>query len=137
MGAGSVTGGAGSVADGASASDSGGASSSTSGSASAGGAAAAAAGAAAVVAAPSPSSEISASGVPTFTVWPSSTRMLVTTPPTSAGTSALTLSVTTSNSGSYWATESPTLTSQRSMVPSVTLSPSCGILIVVAIGPED
>ena len=60
----------------------------------------------------------------------------MTTPPTSAGTSALTLSVTTSNRGSYWATESPTLTSQRSMVPSVTLSPSWGILIVVAIGPE-
>ena len=92
--------------------------------------------ASATAAAPSPFSVISASGVPTFTVWPSPTRMLVTTPPTSAGTSALTLSVTTSNSGSYWATLSPTLTSHRSMVPSVTDSPSCGILIVVAIGPE-
>ena len=59
--------------------------------------------------------------------------ILVIVPATSAGTSALTLSVTTSKSGSYCSTLSPSFTSQRSMVPSVTDSPSCGILIVVAI----
>ena len=55
-------------------------------------------------------------------------------PAISAGTSAFTLSVTTSKSGSYCSTVSPSLTSQRSIVPSVTDSPSWGILIVVAIG---
>ena len=87
--------------------------------------------AASVGAAPAPSPEISASGVPTFTVSPSGTMILVMVPATSAGTSALTLSVTTSNSGSYCSTVSPSLTSQRSIVPSVTDSPSCGILMVV------
>jgi hypothetical protein len=42
------------------------------------------------------------------------------------GTSVSTLSVDTSNNGSSAATVSPTFLNQRVMVPSVTVSPSCG-----------
>src|SRR5437870_12788623 len=48
-------------------------------------------------------------------------------PDTGAGTSALTLSVSTSSIGSNSTTLSPGFTSQREMVPSWTDSPSCGI----------
>ena len=44
------------------------------------------------------------------------------------GTSALTLSVMTSSSGSYLATVSPGCFSQLPIVPSATLSPSWGIV---------
>src|SRR5713226_10050905 len=48
-------------------------------------------------------------------------------PLTGEGTSALTLSVSTSSSGSNSTTLSPGFTSQREMVPSWTDSPSCGM----------
>src|SRR6185437_10648012 len=50
-----------------------------------------------------------------------------------AGISAFTLSVITSAIDSYFATVSPGCLSHRAMVPSVTLSPSCGIVTVSAI----
>ena len=52
------------------------------------------------------------------------------------GTSALTLSVTTSTSGSYLATWSPGCFSHFPIVPSATLSPSWGIVTLATIaGP--
>src|SRR5712691_9298610 len=55
-------------------------------------------------------------------------------PVTGAGTSALTLSVSTSSIGSNSTTLSPGLTSHLEIVPSCTDSPSCGITTrVVAI----
>src|SRR5579872_1449690 len=89
------------------------------------GAAAAAGGEAA--AAPSP--PITARRVPTSTVSPSGTRISESTPAADDGTSESTLSVETSKRGSSWATSSPTCFSQRMMVPSVTVSPSCGIVM--------
>src|ERR1700722_17074331 len=65
---------------------------------------------------------------PTSTVSPSSTRMAVRTPPAGDGTSESTLSVDTSNSGSSRATWSPTALYHLVMVPSVTVSPSCGMV---------
>ena len=62
------------------------------------------------------------------TVSPSWTRMAERVPSNGEGTSALTLSVTTSTIGSYLSTWSPTCFSQRPMVPSATLSPSWGIV---------
>ncbi len=75
-----------------------------------------------------PESEITASRAPTSTVSPSATRISETTPAVGAGTSESTLSVDTSNSGSSAATGSPTCLNQRVIVPSVTVSPSCGIV---------
>ena len=66
---------------------------------------------------------------PTSTVAPSATRISVNTPAAGEGTSESTLSVDTSKSGSSCATVSPTFFSQRMMVPSVTVSPSCGIVM--------
>ena len=51
---------------------------------------------------------------------------------TGEGSSALTLSVSTSARGSSNATSSPSAFSQRVIVPSVTLSPSWGIVTGVA-----
>src|ERR1019366_2373952 len=70
-----------------------------------------------------------ASLVPTSTVAPSGTRISETTPDAGEGTSESTLSVETSNSGSSWAIGSPTFFIQRMIVPSVTVSPSCGIVM--------
>ena len=78
-----------------------------------------------VAAAPS---ETTARTVPTSTVSPSGTRISDTTPPAGEGTSESTLSVETSNSGSSRSTGSPTCFSQRVIVPSVTVSPSCGMI---------
>jgi hypothetical protein len=64
--------------------------------------------------------------VPTSTVSPSWTRISVSTPDTGDGTSVSTLSVDTSNNGSSAATVSPTFLNHCVMVPSVTVSPSCG-----------
>jgi hypothetical protein len=61
------------------------------------------------------------------TVCPSLARISFSTPVTGAGTSALTLSVSTSSMGSNSTTWSPGLTSHLEMVPSCTDSPSCGI----------
>src|SRR5438034_6008768 len=78
------------------------------------------------VVAPAPS-EITARRVPTSAVSPSWTRISLSVPDAGAGTSESTLSVETSKSGSSASTWSPTLFSQRVIVPSVTVSPSCGI----------
>ena len=82
-----------------------------------------AAGGAATTAPASPTTPITA---PTGTVSPSGTRISVKTPATGEGTSVSTLSVETSNKGSSAATVSPTFLNQRVIVPSVTVSPSCG-----------
>ena len=62
-------------------------------------------------------------------VVPSLTEILISLPSKGEGISALTLSVTTSTRGSSFLTKSPSFLSHRSTVPSVTDSPSCGILI--------
>jgi hypothetical protein len=63
---------------------------------------------------------------PTGTVSPSFARTSVRIPDTGDGTSVSTLSVDTSKSGSSAATASPTFLNHFVMVPSVTVSPSCG-----------
>src|SRR5215204_6018706 len=82
------------------------------------------------------SSVTSAISVPTSTVEPSETRNFSILPATGEGSSALTLSVSTSARGSSMATSSPSDLSQRVMVPSVTLSPSCGIVTGLATTPS-
>ena len=62
------------------------------------------------------------------TVAPSSARISRRMPSNGDGTSALTLSVMTSTSGSYLATWSPGCFSHFPIVPSATLSPSWGIV---------
>ncbi len=62
------------------------------------------------------------------TVAPSSARIFVSVPANGDGTSAFTLSVMTSTIGSYFSTRSPGFLSHRPIVPSATLSPSCGIV---------
>ncbi|CAB4965090.1 unannotated protein [freshwater metagenome] len=76
-----------------------------------------------------PATPTTAITVPTGTVSPSATRISVRVPEIGEGTSVSTLSVDTSNSGSSAATVSPTFLNQRVMVPSVTVSPSCGSVI--------
>ena len=61
--------------------------------------------------------------------------MEIIVPATGDGISVSTLSVETSRSASSTATLSPTFLSQRVTVPSVTLSPSAGIVIIVPL-PE-
>src|SRR5436853_2462427 len=78
------------------------------------------------VTAPSPVSTTAISA-PACTVSPSLARISRRMPVTGAGTSALTLSVSTSSIGSNSTTLSPGLTSHFEMVPSCTDSPSCGI----------
>ena len=121
-GAGSGSAGAGASAAGPAASGSRGAGASAAG-ASAAGARASAAGAGASAPAASPTTAITA---PTGTVSPSCTRISVTVPAIGDGTSVSTLSVLTSNNGSSAETLSPTFLNQRVIVPSVTVSPSCG-----------
>ena len=72
---------------------------------------------------------ITASLVPTETVSPSGTRTSVTVPLTGEGTSESTLSVETSNRTSSSAIASPTRLCHFVMVPSVTVSPSWGIVM--------
>ena len=62
------------------------------------------------------------------TVAPSSARISRRMPSNGDGTSALTLSVMTSSSGSYLSTWSPGCFSHLPIVPSATLSPSWGIV---------
>src|SRR5918996_1739755 len=81
------------------------------------------------------SSATSAISVPTSTVEPSETRNFSILPATGEGNSALTLSVSTSARGSSISTSSPSDLSQRVIVPSVTLSPSCGIVTGLATAP--
>src|SRR5918994_7914679 len=82
----------------------------------------------------SPSVATSRISVPTSTVVPSETRSFSILPATGEGSSAFTLSVSTSARGSSFSTSSPSALSQRVMVPSVTLSPSCGIVTGLATG---
>ncbi len=77
--------------------------------------------------APEPS-PITASLTPTSTVSPSGTKISVRTPAAGDGTSESTLSVETSKRGSSRSIVSPTAFIQRVIVPSVTVSPSCGII---------
>src|SRR6185369_10224962 len=80
---------------------------------------------------------ITASTAPTSAVSSSCTLISRTVPATGDGISVSTLSVETSSSGSSASTVSPTCLSQRVMVPSVTLSPSAGILTSVPSPPVD
>src|SRR5215218_2419024 len=84
----------------------------------------------------SPARATSTISVPTSTVVPSETRNFSIVPATGEGSSALTLSVSTSAKGSSISTSSPSALSQRVMVPSVTLSPSCGIVTGFAKAPS-
>src|SRR5687768_7195369 len=68
-----------------------------------------------------------ASTVPTATVVPSGTRICVMNPLLGDGISIETLSVSMSRMISSAATWSPTFLCQLATVPSVTVSPSCGI----------
>jgi hypothetical protein len=70
---------------------------------------------------------MTASCAPTATVSSSSTEMPRRMPDAGEGISVSTLSVDTSRSGSSTSTRSPSFFSQRVTVPSVTLSPSCGM----------
>ena len=71
---------------------------------------------------------MTARSAPTGTVSSSPTRISCTAPATGDGISVSTLSVETSSSGSSTATLSPTCLSHRVTVPSVTLSPSAGMV---------
>ena len=79
---------------------------------------------------PPPEPPMTASSAPTGTVSSSWTRILVRVPATGEGISVSTLSVETSSSGSSTSTSSPSALSQRVTVPSVTDSPSAGIVTV-------
>src|SRR5262245_8290937 len=74
-----------------------------------------------------PGGAMVASTVPTSTVWPSGTRIWLTTPAPGLGTSVSTLSVEISSSGSSCAMVSPTCFSHFVTVPSDTETPICGI----------
>ena len=65
---------------------------------------------------------------PTATVLSVAATISISTPAAGDGISVSTLSVETSSNGSSTATVSPTFFSQRVTVPSVTLSPSAGIV---------
>src|SRR5262245_33134446 len=122
--------------DGASGASAGGAFAAGAGAAAAGGAAGlAAAGAAAALAAPAPSL-ICPSSAPTATVSPSLAMISPSTPADGAGTSIVTLSVSSSTSGSSTATASPAFLNQRPMVASVTDSPRVGTRISVMVFPQ-
>src|SRR4051794_14584082 len=70
---------------------------------------------------------ITATMLLTGTVSPSCARISESTPAPGDGISASTLSVEISNSGSSRSTLSPTFLIQRTIVPSATDSPICGI----------
>src|SRR5437899_8869558 len=92
-----------------------------------GAAGAALAGAAAgLEAAPAAPSLICPSNAPTATVSPSLATMSPSVPADGAGTSMVTLSVSSSTSGSSTATASPAFLNQRPIVASVTDLPSVG-----------
>ena len=76
----------------------------------------------------SPAPPTRARTCPTSTRSPSLARISASTPATGDGTSVSTLSVDTSKSASSRATSSPTCLNHRVMVPSVTVSPSWGIM---------
>src|SRR3990172_313159 len=80
-------------------------------------------------------SSIKASSVPTATVSPSLTRIRTSTPSSGEGTSVSTLSVEISNSSSSRATCSPSFFNHLMIVPSMTVSPICGMVTDVVIRP--
>ncbi|CAB4698209.1 unannotated protein [freshwater metagenome] len=82
-------------------------------------------------------SAITASSAPTATVESTATIIFCKTPATGDGISVSTLSVETSRSGSSTAITSPSFLSQRVTVPSVTDSPSAGIVTekVILVSP--
>ena len=80
-----------------------------------------------------PAGAIVASTVPTSTVWPSATRIWLTTPSPGLGTSVSTLSVEISSSGSSRAIGSPTCFSHFVMVPSDTETPICGMTTWISV----
>ena len=112
-------------AGGAGASAAGVAGASTTGAGVAGAGAAAGAGVAAGALSAAP---MTASSAPTRTVSSSCALIESRTPDAGAGISVSTLSVEISSSGSSATTVSPTFFSQRVIVPSVTLSPSWGMV---------
>ena len=71
---------------------------------------------------------MTASSLPTSAVSSSPTTIRLSTPAAGDGISVSTLSVDTSSSGSSTSTVSPSCLSQRVTVPSVTLSPSRGMV---------
>ncbi|MCZ7563267.1 MAG: hypothetical protein M5U08_05145 [Burkholderiales bacterium] len=75
-----------------------------------------------------PAASITASFAPTATVVPAWTRISFKTPAAGAGISAVTLSVSMSNRFSSALTASPTFLCQATTVPSVTVSPSWGMM---------
>src|SRR5262245_49177437 len=89
--------------------------------------------AAAGIAAPSP---IVPRTAPTATVSPDFTAISARTPDAGAGTSTVTLSVSSSTRGSSAATASPACLNHWPTVASTTDSPKLGTLISVAIGPS-
>src|ERR1700737_3782140 len=70
---------------------------------------------------------MTATTAPTGTVSPAATLMALSTPAEIAGTSIDTLSVSISNRLSPGFTASPALTNHFEILPSATVSPSCGI----------
>src|SRR6516225_5516921 len=89
--------------------------------------------AAGLAAAPAAPSLICPSSAPTATVSPSFATISPSVPAEGAGTSIVTLSVSSSTRGSSTATGSPAFLNQRPMVASVTDSPSVGTRISVMI----
>src|SRR5277367_4193631 len=83
--------------------------------------------------APAAPSLICPSSAPTATVSPSFAAISPSTPADGAGTSIVTLSVSSSTKGSSTATASPAFLNQRPMVASVTDSPSVGTRISVMV----
>ena len=78
-----------------------------------------------------PALPITARRAPTGTVVSTGTSIEIIIPATGDGISVSTLSVETSSKASSTATLSPTLFNHRVTVPSLTLSPSAGIVIIV------
>src|SRR5882724_113377 len=99
-----------------------------------GGGAALTGAAAGLAAAPAAPSLICPSSAPTATVSPSLAAISLSVPAEGAGTSMVTLSVSSSTRGSSTATASPAFLNQRPMVASVTDSPSVGTRISVIVG---
>src|SRR3981189_3362873 len=89
--------------------------------------------AAGLAAAPAAPSLICPSNAPTATVSPSLAVISPSVPAEGAGTSMVTLSVSSSTSGSSTATGSPAFLNQRPMVASVTDSPRVGTRISVMV----
>src|SRR5882672_8388937 len=87
--------------------------------------------------APAAPSLICPSKAPTATVWPSLATISPSVPAEGAGTSIVTLSVSSSTNGSSTATASPAFLNHRPMVASVTDSPSVGTRISVMVSFPD